>query len=294
MLRALALLLAVGGGAPPPVQAASGRAVPELSRRLEQEARRAGGQVAVHVTHLPSGRWAASNAERMQPLYSVFKLPVAVVVLEEVAAGRLALDRTVEVTARDVSVRQTADNPRWSKLPVTLTVQQLLDFSIVDSDNPSTDKLLELIGGPAAVTRRLRALGLPGIDVKFTCRELSPTQGRLNLGSAAAITRLLVALHAGTLLKPPQRALLLDLMTRSQTGLRRLRGNLPDGTLVADKTGTGPDGSATNDVGFIALPAGQHLAISVLISGSPLPTDQQSKLIADLARLAHDAFSAGK
>ena len=161
--------------------------------------------------------------------------------LAEVEAGRLALDRKVEVTTRDVTPEQIARNGRWGRLPVTHTVQQLLDLSIVESDNPSTDRLLDLIGGPAAVTRRLAALDLAGIEVKFKCREQSRAEGRLNRGTAAAMNRLLVGLHTGALLKPPQQALLLDMMTRSQTGLRRLRGNLPPGTVVADKTGTGPD-----------------------------------------------------
>jgi beta-lactamase class A len=309
MALALAAAPALAGGA-------GGAAMPDLSRRLEKEASRAGGAVAVHVSHLPSGRWAASNATRVQPLYSVFKLPVAVTVLKEVEAGRLALDRPVEVTAGDMTPKQAAANPRWSRLPVVLTVKDLLDLSIVDSDNASTDKLLDLVGGPAAVMRTLKALDLAGaserrrvpgrsstaggrepsegpgsIDVQFRCREQSPGEGRLNRGSAAAMTRLLVQLQTGALLKPPQRALLLDMMTRSQTGLRRLRGHLPPGTVVASKTGTGLDGAVTNDVGLIALPGGEHLAISVLISGSKLTLDEQSRLIADLARLAYDAFA---
>jgi beta-lactamase class A len=292
MKTALLLALALASGPPTPASAPKERAMPDLSRRLEQEARLARGDVAVHVTHLPSGRWAASNAARAQPLYSVFKLTVALAVLAEVEAGRLALDRKVEVTARDVTPEQIARNGRWGRLPVTYTVQQLLDLSIVESDNPSTDRLLDLIGGPAAVTRRLAALDLPGIEVKFKCREQSRDEGRLNRGTAAAMNRLLVGLHTGALLKPPQQALLLDMMTRSQTGIRRLRGNLPPGTVVADKTGTGPD--VTNDVGFISLPGGQHLAISVLIAGSPLSHDEQSALIATLARLAYDTFASGK
>ena len=274
--------------------AASGAAMPDLSRRLEQEAARARGEVAVHVTHLPSGRWAASNGSRLQPLYSVFKLPVAVTVLEQVQSGKLALDQRVQVVAGDMTPAQAAANPRWSRLPVELTVQQLLELSIVDSDNPSTDKLLGLIGGPAAVTRRLQALDLPGIEVKFSCRDQSAGQGRLNRGSAAALTGLLVRLQTGALLKPPQRALLLDMMTRSQTGLRRLRGNLPAATPVASKTGTGQDGKVTNDVGLITLPGGEHLAISVLVSGSALPPEEQRALIATLARIAYDALAAAK
>jgi beta-lactamase class A len=79
--------------------------------------------------------------------------------------------------------------------------------------------------------------------------------------------------------------------------LRRIRRDLPAGTIVANKTGSGERDSATqtakatNDVGIITLPSGRgHLAIAVLVSGSKLPDAAQEKLIAELARAAYDAY----
>jgi beta-lactamase class A len=85
--------------------------------------------------------------------------------------------------------------------------------------------------------------------------------------------------------------LLLGFMRRALTGEKRLRGNLPKNTPVADKSGTGEAGSTTNDVGIITLPADKgHLAMAVLISGSKLPATGQEKLIAELARTAYDSY----
>lgn len=93
------------------------------------------------------------------------------------------------------------------------------------------------------------------------------------------------------MLQPPQTALLLGMMERATTGERRLRGSLPAGTRVADKTGTGEN--ATNDVGLITLPGGRgHLAMAVLITGSKLPAEEEERLIAELARAAYDAHVA--
>jgi beta-lactamase class A len=79
-------------------------------------------------------------------------------------------------------------------------------------------------------------------------------------------------------------------MERATTGAKRLRGDLPAGTQVADKTGTGEAGAVTNDVGIITLPGGRgHLAMAVLLSGSKLSAEEQEKLIAQLARAAYDA-----
>jgi len=90
--------------------------------------------------------------------------------------------------------------------------------------------------------------------------------------------------------------MLLGFMERSRTGgERRLRADLPPGTQVADKTGSGAPGTSTNDVGLITLPDGKgHLAIAVLVSGSKLTIAEQEKLIAQLARAAYDAYVAEK
>jgi beta-lactamase class A len=79
-------------------------------------------------------------------------------------------------------------------------------------------------------------------------------------------------------------------MERARTGgERRLRANLPAGTEVAEKTGSGENN--TNDVGLITLPDGKgHLAIAVLINGSKLSIEAQEKLIAGIARAAYDSY----
>jgi beta-lactamase class A len=86
-------------------------------------------------------------------------------------------------------------------------------------------------------------------------------------------------------------------MQRTKIGLERLRGHLPEGTIVADKTGSGEVNettktpTATNDVGIITLPDNRgHLAMAVLLNGSTLSDVEQEKVIAELAKAAYDAF----
>ncbi len=62
------------------------------------------------------------------------------------------------------------------------------------------------------------------------------------------------------------------LMTETTTGTKRIKGLLPNGTVVAHKTGTSATvkgvTAATNDVGLVTLPNGRHLAIAVFVSDS--------------------------
>ena len=82
-----------------------------------------------------------------------------------------------------------------------------------------------------------------------------------------------MALQSQRGLSRESQALLLKLMTEAIPGAKRLKGELPAGTVVAHKTGTGGTrngiASATNDIGIIALPDGRHLAVAAFVSIPP-------------------------
>jgi beta-lactamase class A len=260
-----------------------------LSQRLATIARSAGGTVGVAAIHVETGRTIEVQGRRPLPLYSVFKLPLAVVVLKAIEEGRLKLDQKVRVSAPEI-VPGSAENATLWPGPMERTLRELLELSIVRSDNTSADKLLELGGGPGAVTRKLTAMGIPGITIRRSVHELLSvrTARHPNTASALDLAHLLARLQKGEILRPDSRELLFDFMAKATTGLHRLRGGLPEGTPVGDKTGSGP--SSTNDVGVITLPDGKgHVAMAVLVSGSKRPVEAQEKAIADLARAVYEA-----
>lgn len=278
-----------------PAQAASQQSV-SRSTQLQQQfaviAKELGGIVGLSALHLETGETAAINADTSMPLFSVFKLPVAVVVLKAVEAGELKLEQKVRVTKSDLSPAATTRSAeRWQKLPRTYTVGELLQFSLQDSDNTACDKLLGLTGGPASVTARLAEMGFDGIIIKIPTRDIGKYKVHPNQASSSELIRLLCELQKGSVLKPQQRTVLFDLLEHSRTGANRIRGLLPPGTQVLDKTGTGENASAINDVGLITLPDKTHLALAILISGSKLPQEQQEQKLAQAARAAYDAFA---
>ena len=268
----------------------------ELQSRLKTLTGGAEGTVGLVVVHIESGKTISINGDIQLPLYSVFKLPLAIAVLKDVEEGRLQLDQKIHVTPADI-VPGAPDNTALWQSPVDYTIAQLIEVSIARSDNTSTDKLLALAGGPAKVTERMLSLGFKSLDIHSSSAEYIKTRNS-NIGAADDLAKLLVQLHQGKLLQPTQKDLLIGYMQRAITGSRRLRGDLPSGTTVADKTGSGERDTttrapkATNDVGIITLPSGRgHLAIAVLVSGSKLPDAAQEKLIAQVARAAYDAYS---
>jgi beta-lactamase class A len=282
-LAAALFMAALAAPAAPPAPPAG------LESELRALAEKAGGEVGVAVTRVEGGQTVAVGGDAPLPLYSVFKLPLALTVLHEVDAGRLVLGRKVHVTPADIAPGSQANTERWRR-PIDMSVGDLLALSIGQSDNTSTDKLLELVGGPRAVAARLHALGFDSIKVTMSVHEMSARHASgANVGDARTLVALLAALQEGRALETETQAVLLESMLTATTGPRRLRGNLPAGTLVADKTGSGD--RTTNDVGLISLPDGSHLAMAVLISGSKLSVEKQEDVIAALARAAYDHFT---
>lgn len=79
------------------------------------------------------------------------------------------------------------------------------------------------------------------------------------------------------------------IMKRCKTGKDRIRGLLPPGTPVFNKTGT--INKIANDVGIVALPddAG-HIALAIFIKDTKLESADTDNIIAHLARSVYDYF----
>jgi beta-lactamase class A len=179
---------------------------------------------------------------------------------------------------------------------VEVPVRELVRAAIVQSDGLACDLLLKLV--PAAeVTRFVRSLGIEGMTIATTEKAMAANdlvQYR-NRATPAAAVALLSRLQEGRGLSAASRALLLADLTAAETGPRRLKGRLPEGTPVAHKTGTSGTRHgltrATNDIGLITLPDGRHLAVAVFVSDSRASESAREGAIAGIARAAWDCWT---
>lgn len=296
-----------------------------LEREIARLASIAGGRVGVAAVHIETGRWVALNPQERFPMASTYKVPIAIALLERVDRGELRLDALVPIDTSDVSPGSGTLADLFQHPGVALSVRNHLELMMLISDNTATDVCLRLVGGPEAVTERLRAWGIEGIGVHRPTKRLiadwlgledqtapwsiarfRSAQARLSpevrqaaaarfdaderdTATPVAMAELLRKLFLGHFLSPGSTALLLDIMYRCRTGPNRLLGLLPAGTRVAHKTGT--IGGTLNDVGIIALPDGAgHVAIAVFIKSSDRDTATRERAIAEIARAVHDYF----
>lgn len=224
----------------------------ELEAVIRKIAETAGGKVGVGAVFVETGQSAWLEREGHFPSQSVYKLPIAMTVLKMVDDGKVRIDQEITITPDDF-VRRGFHSPIRNVNPAgtIMPLNEVIRYSISESDGTASDVLLDLAGGPAAVQNYLTQIGINNFIVADSEKSISKdweTQYR-NWATPAASIDLLRALHEQNAdLSDWTATMLLRVMTESETGRRRLKRGLPDGSSLAHKTGTG--GRRTEVPGF--------------------------------------------
>jgi beta-lactamase class A len=255
------------------------------------------GRVGVAVIDLKGNDTLAFNGTQKFPMFSVFKFPIALAVLDRVDKGELSLTQKVYVRKQDLP--RNTWSPMRKKYPRgnrNFTVDELLNYTVSLSDNNTTDILLRMLGGPDSVDRYIHALGIRDLAIVANERQLADAESLQygNWSTPAAMAGLLQMFYTGKVLSPASTEYLWKVMVRTSTGPGRIKGKLPEGTIVAHKTGSSGtiDGVtiATNDVGIVTLPSGKNFAIAAFVAEAPMEEKACEAVIAQVARAVWEYY----
>lgn len=286
----------------------------ELEKQFAEIAKAAGGKVGVAAVVLETGEAAFLNEDERYPMQSVYKLPIAMAVMDQIRLGQFDLDENIGVTKEDF-VRAGMRSPLRDANPNggEFTIRELIRLSLVESDGTASDVLMRLV--PAVeVQSFLTQIGVRDMKVVHTTKEYGSEWNLQydNWSTPVAAVELLRHLCSqssrirseecsdGRPRHEPETFAeeisdFLSTMADSIPGAKRLKGLLPRNTIVAHKTGTGGTQSgitgATNDIGIITLSNGKHIAIAVFVSDSPADEKTREATIAKIAKAAWDRWS---
>jgi beta-lactamase class A len=252
-------------------------------------------KVGIAVMNIETGDIFSYNGMAQMPMQSTYKFPQALAVLSQVEKGKLSLEQKVFISKAEM-IEETW-SPMRDSFPngnITLTVARLLTYTVSYSDNIACDVVFKLLGGPATVQAYLDSIGITDVKVLSTEDELH-RDGSLQYKNWAApveMVKLLQQFHTGKLLNAEHTIFLRNQMEQSFNSAKRIKGLLPDSVVVAHKTGTSfTDGGRThavNDIGIIALPNGQHIAIAMFVSDTNVPPGGCEAWIARVTRMIYD------
>jgi len=240
------------------------------------------------------------NGERHYPLQSVFKFHIALAVLSQIDEGKFSLDQKIEVQKKDLLPGMYSplreENPNGGSFPIS----KLIEYAVSLSDNVGCDVLLRLIGGPEVVNEYFQKNRIENVSIKFNEEEINANPELMfqNWTTPKAANETLAKFYYNNnkLLSQKSYDFIWKVMRETETGVNRLKGQLPKGTIVAHKTGssgTDKDGLtvAVNDIGIVFLPNGKHFFISVFVTNSKENEETNEKIIADIAKATWDYYT---
>ncbi|WP_236024983.1 class A beta-lactamase [Arenibaculum pallidiluteum] len=262
-----------------------------LAGTLADVESRLGAKLGAAILDTGSGRsWSHRSGERF-PMCSTFKAMAAGAVLARVDAGQEALGRKIRFTAADLVSHSPATKARAGGDGMTLA--ELCEAAITQSDNTAANLILRRIGGPPGLTEFARSLG----DVKTRLdrwetdlNEALPGDAR-DTTTPGAMAASLRALVLGDRLSATSREQLAAWLVANRTGDDRLRAGLPKGWRIGDKTGTGDHGT-TNDIAVIWPPGRGPVVAAVYITGTRAPLAERNAGMAEIGRAIAAALGA--
>ena len=239
------------------------------------------------------------NGEKHFPMQSVFKFHIALAVLDQIDKGKFSFDQKIKIQKKDLL--PNLYSPIRDKYPdgATLTISEILEYTVSQSDNVGCDILLKLVGGPKVVEEYFIKNNFKDVSIKIN-EEVQQANWDLqfkNWTTPNAANEALVRFYYNRekLLSKKSYDFIWKVMKETQTGKARLKGQLPENTIVAHKTGSSGANkkgltAAVNDIGILFLPDGKYFFISVFVTNSKENADTNEKIISDISKAAWDYF----
>ncbi|MFI5172311.1 MAG: class A beta-lactamase, subclass A2 [Chitinophagales bacterium] len=272
-----------------------------LSQTLDSIIKPYKATIGIAIIHIENGDTLSINNEHHYPMQSVYKFPLAIAVLHEVDNGKFSLDQKIHIAHGDL--HKNTWSPLRDSFPegnIDIPISELLRYTVSLSDNNACDILFRIVGGTGEVEKYIQSIGFQEMKFAATEQEMhGPWEIQFtNWTKPMEMAKLLEGFYQGKYLSDSSNAFLMHLMLESSNSVRRIKGLLPEETIVAHKTGSSSTNAdsitaAINDVGIVTLPDGSHFAIAVFVSDSKETAEINEQVIAEISKTVFDYFNAG-
>jgi beta-lactamase class A len=235
--------------------------------------------LGVYAVDTASGRTVEYHADDRVAFCSTFKALAAAEVLRLTTPADL--DERVTYSTADLMPNSLIAEQH---LEGGMSMREILDAAVRDSDNTAANILLQRLGGPKGFEQRLREIGdtVSSADrFEIALSEAKPGDER-DTTTPRAIAGDLREYVLGDVLLPEDRIQLIDLLIRNKTGDKTIRSGVPSQWLVGDKTGSGGYGTR-NDIAVLWPPNRAPIVLAVMSKRRQKDANYEDALIAQSA-----------
>lgn len=184
-----------------------------------------GAGADVGVAYASSEKYR-QNGSRQYPLLSVFKLHVAVAVLDRADRENIALDSRIQIPSAEIKPDLYSPlREKYGVRDLSLPLRELLRYMVAESDNNACDILIRWLGGVKKVAAYSRKIGLRQTEILVTETEMNRNV-RLQYANKAPLSeiiRLLQLIDGGKLFAPELHKELLVIMEKTSTGTDKIK-----------------------------------------------------------------------
>lgn len=262
----------------------------ELINTIENLEKELEATVGFTAYDLKSGERWEYNADKRFAMASTFKVLACAALLKKVELNKELAALEVIVERKDLVSYSPVLDKLDDRTPITL--HQLCDATLVHSDNTAANLILEVLGGPQAVTELARSLGdtVTRLDRWETELNESKPGDPCDTTSPRAMLNDLEQLLLGEVLTPKDRAQLRNWMQRTQTAKSLFRAVLPNTWEIADRTGAGGYGTR-NYVAVIWPPEREPFIVTVFMTNTQASFAERNAAIRALGEVIREQIS---
>lgn len=250
--------------------------------------------IGIAIHDFSTNKTSTIKGNERFPMQSVFKLPIGIAILQQVDEKRFALTQSIDIPKDKLHLNTWS--PIQKKYPngCSLTMLQLLDYTVAQSDNNGCDLLIEMLGGTTPINNYFKRIGLDDINIEVNEFELNSAwmNKYKNWITPNCAIELLKKIYNKELLSVAMHRQLWEIMTNVKTG--SFRNKLPNTVIVGNKTGSSGHKNgisiATNDIGIMVLPDGKAVAFAIFITNSHEVADVNYEIISDIAKVIFLAY----
>lgn len=239
-----------------------------------------------------TGEVSGNRMDEHFAMCSTFKLALVAAYLREADQGRIDLDEIL--TYSEADLLPWAPVTRKNLAKGGMSIAALAQAAQELSDGVAANLLVKRLGGPAAVTAKLREMG----DTVTRLDRYEPDLGLVlsadlrDTTSPLAMAQLARRITTGNILQRDSRERLLRWMEDTKTGPMRLRAGLPAEWRSGNKTGTGRTEGTTNKCNDIAItfpPSRSPIIVAAYFDSGEYTEqteDRHQAVLAEVGRIA--------
>ncbi len=238
------------------------------------------------------------NGDKPFTIMSVVKFPQAVGLLNLVKNGKLDFNQTAFIDSNELN--RPTHSPFAEEHPygnASIVLKDGFKYSVSKSDNIICDMYYRY-QSPQELTAFLHQSGYNTININRTYKAMNIDSLFLNNSTPRDMARLLRDFYEGKYTNQSDRDTLLNIMRNTETGPKRLKGQLPK-VNIAHKTGTFYINdsfiNALNDVGIVETPDKKAMYyIVVFVNNSTEGEETTEAIIAQINAMAYKYFNKKK